>query len=365
MTATSGELSLADRLAAFEGRVAGPALVGQDPVNQAMIRHWVEAMGDENPVYVDEQAARAAGFTDVVAPATMLQAWTMRGLRRSQEADRARAKATTGSGGADGADGDSGDRGESGAGALDELFGLLDAAGFTSVVATDCEQEYRRPLVLGDHLRAESVIESVSAEKRTALGAGHFVTSRTDFLDDAGEVVATMRFRILRFAPRAAGDRPAADAPSPREGAVETAAGTATARPLRPRPAVTADSAFFFEGAREGKLLIQRCRACGRLRHPPAPACRSCRSLDWDTVEASRRASLYSYVVVHHPQIPAFDYPLVIGLAELEEGTRLVADLEGVAPRDVRIGMPLVVVLEAVDDELTLPVLRPAAGGGA
>ena len=208
----------------------------------------------------------------------------------------------------------------------------------------------------------------MSAEKRTALGAGHFVTSRTDFLDDAGEVVATMRFRILRFAPR----RPESAPPAAGTGAHAVAAADAAAdaaagpaRPPRPRPAVTADSTFFFEGARAGKLLIQRCSSCGRLRHPPAPACRSCRSLDWDTVEASRRASLYSYVVVHHPQVPAFDYPLVIGLAELEEGTRLVADLEGVEPADVRIGMPLVVTLEAVDEELTLPVLRPAAGGGA
>ncbi|MDE3087579.1 MAG: MaoC family dehydratase N-terminal domain-containing protein, partial [Acidobacteriota bacterium] len=321
----------ADRLAAFEGRVAGPPLEGADAVNQAMIRHWVEAMGDENPVYVDEASARAAGFRGVVAPATMLQAWTMRGLRRSQEADRARA------GGAGSGNGRP-------AAALDELFALLDAAGFTSVVATDCEQEYRRPLVLGDRLRAESVIESVSPEKRTALGAGHFVTSRTDFVDAAGEVVASMRFRILRFAPRKPGPTGPPSAPAADAASTEVP----PARPPRPRPAVTADSAFFFEGARQGKLLIQRCGSCGRLRHPPAPSCRFCRSLDWDTVEASGRATLYSYVVVHHPQIPSFAYPLLVGLAELEEGTRLVADLDGVAPGEVRIGMPLVVDLEAV-----------------
>jgi uncharacterized OB-fold protein len=196
----------------------------------------------------------------------------------------------------------------------------------------------------------------VSPEKRTALGPGHFVTSRTDFVDAAGEVVATMRFRILRFAPQAAGAPPAADVPAP---AAAAGAGDPPG-PMRPRPAVTADSAFFFDGTRRGKLLVQRCSSCGRLRHPPAPACRFCRSLDWDTVEASGRGNLYSFVVVHHPRVPSFDYPLVIGLAELEEGTRLVADLEGVAPADVRIGMPVVVDLLAVDDELTLPVLRPA-----
>lgn len=53
-----------------------------------MIRHWVEAMGDENPVYVDDQAARAAGFPGVIAPPTMLQAWIMRGLRASSMSKR-------------------------------------------------------------------------------------------------------------------------------------------------------------------------------------------------------------------------------------------------------------------------------------
>ncbi len=70
---------------------------------------------------------------------------------------------------------------------------------------------------------------------------------------------------------------------------------------------------------------------------------------------------MYSYVVVHHPQVPAFDYPLPIAVVELEDsGTRLVADLIGVDPGDVRIGMPVTVEFVAVDDELTLPMFRPA-----
>ena len=78
-------------------------------------------------------------------------------------------------------------------------------------------------------------------------------------------------------------------------------------------------------------------------------------------MECSGRGSLYSYVVVHHPQVPAFDYPLVIGLVELEEGTRLVADLIEVAPEVVHIGMALEAELVAVDEELTLPMFRPVA----
>ena len=97
------------------------------------------------------------------------------------------------------------------------------------------------------------------------------------------------------------------------------------------------------------------------LRHPPRPACAKCGSFEWDTVTASGRGTVYSFVVVHHPQVPAFDYPLPIAVVELEEGTRLVADLIGVDPAAVHIGMPVIVEMVAVDDELTLPMFRPAS----
>ncbi|MHB8680588.1 MAG: bifunctional MaoC family dehydratase N-terminal/OB-fold nucleic acid binding domain-containing protein [Acidimicrobiales bacterium] len=349
MTANAGteDTVLAARLEEFEGRAVGPPMTAPDPVNLAMIRHWVEAMGDENPVYLDDHAARAAGFAGVVAPATMLQAWIMRGYKATAETERARAvraEAGTGSESAPAA---------STASAQDELFSLLDDAGFTSVVATNCEQEYHRPLVLGDLLTVTSVVESVSPEKRTGLGDGHFVTTRLDYRDQDGGLVATMRFRILRFRPK-----DTAKAAAATEGPQGQAKGP---RPLRPRPAITHDNAFFFEGAKAGKLLIQRCASCGKLRHPPRPACDRCRSLEWDTVEASGRGSVFSFVVVHHPQVPAFDYPLPIAVVALEEGTRLVADLVGVDPAEVRIGMPVVAEMVAVDDDLTLPQFRPAA----
>ncbi len=209
------------------------------------------------------------------------------------------------------------------------------------MVATNCDQEYARPIVLGDRLTVSSVIDSVSPEKHTGLGVGHFVTTRLEFTDQHGERVATMRFRILRYRPNRSRSQ------------VETAP--------RPRPAITRDIAFFFEGARQGALLIQRCAGCGQLRHPPRPACASCGSFEWDTVTSSGRGTVYSFVVVHHPQVPGFDYPLPIAVVELEEGTRLVADLIGVDPAYVHIGMPVVAEMVAVDDELTIPMFRPAA----
>jgi len=64
--------------------------------------------------------------------------------------------------------------------------------------------------------------------------------------------------------------------------------------------------------------------------------------------------------VNHYPQVPAFDYPLPVGLIELEEGTRLVADLVGIEPSDVRIGMPVEVEWQDLDPDLTLPAFKPA-----
>ena len=89
------------------------------------------------------------------------------------------------------------------------MFEVFNQAGFTSVVATNCEQEYLRPLVLGDRLTAASVIDSVSTEKHTGLGDGHFVTTRLEFTDQHGERVATMLFRILQASgPRRCSRRP-------------------------------------------------------------------------------------------------------------------------------------------------------------
>jgi uncharacterized OB-fold protein len=342
---------LADRpdhgtaLAVLVGQASGPPQMSPHAVNAPMIRHWVEAMGDTNPVYVSDAAARAHRYEGIVAPATMLQAWIMRGLRATQAVEEARASGSPGSGDP-----------------METVMQLLDDEGFTSVVATNCEQSYLRPLVPGDRVFVQSFIDSISDPKRTGLGTGRFLTTRLDFTaqpdaavpDDpspaqvadlaaTGEAVATMVFRILKFLPPA--DRPAP-------------------RPLRPRPARTQDNDFWFEGARAQRLLIQRCTACGTLRHPPLPACGTCQSLEWDTVEASGRGTLYSFVVVHHPQVAAFDYPLPIGLVELEEGTRVVANLDGQAPDQWRIGTPVMARFVRHDDELTLPVFVPASAEG-
>jgi uncharacterized OB-fold protein/acyl dehydratase len=309
------------KLREFEGIEVGSER-GPDPVNQAMIRHWVEAMGDENPIYVDEAAAAASVHGGVIAPPVSLQAWVMRGIKP---------------------------RPATGGSKQDDLMNLIDGAGFTSVVATNCEQEYFKPLHVGEHLSTRSVLDSISEEKATGLGVGHFVTTRIEYTNDDGELVAKMLFRILKFKPGTGRQ------------AVATSAADAGERPKRPRPALTRDNAFWFEAAKEHRLVIQQCAGCGVLRHPPRPRCDKCGSYEWGEADASGRGTVYSFVVNHYPQVPAFDYPLAVGLIELEEGTRLVADIVGIDPADVKVGMAVEVEFIEHDPDLTLPAFHPAS----
>jgi uncharacterized OB-fold protein len=124
---------------------------------------------------------------------------------------------------------------------------------------------------------------------------------------------------------------------------------------------MTADSQFFWDGVREHKLLIQRCAACGALRHPPRPMCPQCQSLEWDTVESSGLGTVYSCVIPHHPPLPWFPEPYVVALVDLEEGTRIVSNVVGVAPDAVTVGMAVAVRFEHFDDGVVLPLFAPEA----
>ena len=129
----------------------------------------------------------------------------------------------------------------------------------------------------------------------------------------------------------------------------------------RMRPVVGHDNQAWWDRINEGVLPIQRCKECGTLRHPPRPMCWKCQSLEWEHVAASGVGTVYSYVVVRRPPFPGYEYPLVVAVVELEEGTRIVSNLIGIDPQDVKIGMPVRVSIEDVDEELKLPLFRPAS----
>ncbi|CAM5363170.1 bifunctional MaoC family dehydratase N-terminal/OB-fold nucleic acid binding domain-containing protein [Streptomyces microflavus] len=320
---------LYERLSAYAGRPAATAGTGRDPVNAPMIRHWCEAMGDTSPAYRGP---------DAVAPPTMLQAWTMRGLSADPEPDDGTGRSA----------------------AYGELLGLLDGAGYTSVVATDCEQEYLRPLRPGDLITFDAVIESVSRRKTTKLGTGYFVTTCMDVRAD-GELAGTHRFRILKY-------RPAQRKSAQRKSAQRRTAEVEKEPALRPRPVINRDNAGFWAGVAEHRLLIQRCTGCATLRFPWLPGCNACAGQEWDTVEASGEGTVFSHVVMHHPSFPAFDPsgeggPYAVALIELAEGVRIVGNVTGVPYDKVRVGLPVRLEFLRTDPDLELPVFRASEGG--
>lgn len=171
-----------ERLDALVGRPVGSGgtAVAPDPVNQPMIRHWAAAFEDEDPVYTDPQRAARSRFGGIVAPPLMLQTWTMATPKITGMAERGGSPVETEGGGP---------------------LSVLDDAGFTATLASNSEFEIERYLHLDEVVSATTVIESVSEEKQTRLGPGHFVTWITTYVDQAGEVVGRQRFRILKFRP--------------------------------------------------------------------------------------------------------------------------------------------------------------------
>ncbi|MDG3009913.1 DNA-binding protein [Rhodococcus sp. D2-41] len=286
---------------------------GRDPINQPMVNNWVEAIGDRNPIYVDEAAAKAAGHAGVVAPPAMAQVWTMRGLGAVREADDP----------------------------LGRMTDLLNEAGFTSVVATNCNQTYHRYLSPGDEVTIESVLEDVVGPKKTGLGEGWFFTTRNFWRDADGEVVAEMEFRILKFRP------PVAETKS--EPAQLTEARAASGAPVDDldgsklmRPQASRDTQFFWDGVAAHELRLQKLED-GTLQHPPVPALWKTKDETTDYVVACGRGTVYSFIVHHAPKVPGRQLPFVIALVELEEGVRMLGELRGVDPDSVEIGQPVTV----------------------
>jgi uncharacterized OB-fold protein len=217
---------------------------------------------------------------------------------------------------------------------------LVDAEGYVGVVATNCEQTYHRYLRPGDLLTVSSEVESIAGPKRTGLGEGFFITTLQTYRDQRGDVVGEMRFRILKFKPGtgtgAASDEGAERSPAP------------------------IDSAFFWEGIERDELRVERCRSCGRLRHPPRPMCPACRSTERDFIVASGRGEVYSFVVHHRPEVPGRDHPFAVVLVQLEEGTRIVGNVIDIPPDEVRVGMPVRVTFERDAKGHKLAQWRPA-----
>ena len=294
-----------------------------DKVNSPMIRQWCELMGVNVQTNADGK---------VVAPPAMLQVWCMEGPVQNNYPPGSTTDNPY------------------------EVLKLIESHGFSSTVAVNSELTFDRDVVEGEDLYYTTRLDSISEQKTTGLGTGYFVTLIMDYFsikakngDD--EKVGQLMFRVFKFRPAQV------HTPAP------AAAGAEAAIPKikRPAPGVSDDNRFFWEGVKQGKLLIQRCKSCGDLHHPPGPVCPKCQSFDWDTIESSGKGTVYSFVVMHYPEVPPFEYPNPVGLIELEEGVRLISQLIGVKPGDVKVGQKVQVEFVTFDGDLVLPQFRPVA----
>ena len=291
-----------------------------DKVNSPMIRQWCELMG---------VTVKTNKEGKTIAPPAMLQVWCMEGPVQNNYPPGSTTENPY------------------------EVLKLIEAHNFPSTVAVNSELAFERDVVEGEDLYYTTRLEAISEEKTTALGTGYFVTQIMDYFsikakNGEDEKVGQLMFRVFKFRP--------AHVPKP-----EAAVAAQAPKITRPAPGVSDDNRFFWEGVKQGKLLIQRCKSCGDLHHPPGPVCPKCHSFDWDTVESSGKGVVYSFVVMHYPEVPPFDHPNPIGLVELEEGVRLIAQLVGVKPGDVQVGQKVQVEFNTFDGDLTLPQFRPVA----
>jgi len=298
---------------------------GRDPVNRPMIHHWVDAIGDKNPIYVDEEAAKAVGHPGIVAPPAMIQVWTMGGLGAGRPDDDPLSKAMK----------------------------LFDDAGYVGVVATNCEQTYHRYLRPGEEVTIHAEIADVVGPKQTALGEGYFINQHITWTvpgADGDETVAEMDWRIMKFRPRE--DSQAAGGQERSDRGINTVPEDLDPDKLM-RPAASRDTQFFWDGVKAHELRIQR-RPDGTLQHPPVPAVWQDKEAPIDYVVSSGNGTVYSYVVHHAPKVPGRTLPFVIALVELEEGVRMLGELRNVDPEKVEIGMPVrVTFIDFPDSEIS------------
>jgi uncharacterized protein len=119
----------------------------------------------------------------------------------------------------------------------------------------------------------------------------------------------------------------------------------------------------FWDGCREGRFLVRHCNACDQFHYYPRPFCPKCWSTDVEWSPASGRAQLYTYSVVHANDLPPWPerVPYVAAVVDLEEGPRVMTNVEGCAFDDLAIGMRLMVDFKAISDDVTIPVFRPVA----
>jgi uncharacterized protein len=142
---------------------------------------------------------------------------------------------------------------------------------------------------------------------------------------------------------------------------------TQTTDQRKPVPRPDEASQPFFDGARDRKLMVQKCAACGTVMWPVKPRCNNCLIADLTWTQVSGKGTLYSFTLMHQVYHPGFaaEAPYNIAEVDLEEGLRIITNVIGCPNSALQIGMPLEVTFEDVTDEVTLPKFQPATNASA
>ncbi len=130
----------------------------------------------------------------------------------------------------------------------------------------------------------------------------------------------------------------------------------------KPIPVADEASQEFFDGANEGKLMLEKCSQCGIHRLPGRERCLDCWSTESEWAQASGKGKLYTYGIMHQKYHPAFaeETPYNYAIVELAEGPRLVTNIVDCEQDDLKTDMPVEAVFDHVSDEATLIRFRPA-----
>jgi len=126
-------------------------------------------------------------------------------------------------------------------------------------------------------------------------------------------------------------------------------------------PKPTEDSEPYWGFCRKQELRMQKCQSCGHVRFPPSVICPRCWSLKHEWIKLSGRGQVWSWVIFHQAFYPGYadDVPYNTAIIELAEGPKLHTNVIGCSNEEISIGLPVEVVFEKVDEEVTLPKFRP------
>lgn len=138
----------------------------------------------------------------------------------------------------------------------------------------------------------------------------------------------------------------------------------------KPLPRITDDTRPFWEGCKRHEIMIQRCSNCGTYRFPPRPMCSKCNSVDSEWSKVDGVGEVFSFMVVPDPNTstgparfwPEDEYPISVVIVELANtgGVHIVSNIVECKPESIKIGMPVSVVFQDINEQITLPMFKPA-----